>query len=327
MDLIPQRRKWERHPKKRGPQAGGPMPGGKSKGGGGGHGAPPFFLYDGDVTNIGTYYSSTIYGAGYEADHAADADGTTQWTTQSGSFPHWWAVYLGGKKYRVKTLYLLQHLTQYSSTFKLQGSDDSTDGSDGTWTDIQTISSGVVPYFFVNHAIANTVGYKWYRLYFESGATSYNAIWELAMFTDSGVGYLTDLLTGGTAYADSEYSGSYLAAYASNDSHANQWQSAATFPHWWAYDMGSQKTFNLINIRQAVTSFCGTFKIQGSNNSTDGSDGDWTDISTETTGISDKWTWHQTDPVTYQWVRVYATSGNHADYWAIVQIEVMRTIP
>lgn len=131
-------------------------------------------------------------------------------------------------------------------------------------------------------------------------------------------------IAGKTVYADSEFSASYPKASASDnliakDVFAANWASSATAPpHWWAVDLGSGITKIGTSCLIAAPVYNGShlkdFKIQGSNNSTDGSDGTWVDLYTGLHADNDslqKYSW--SNSTGYRWYRVYATSTYRSD--------------
>ncbi len=106
---------------------------------------------------------------------------------------------------------------------------------------------------------------------------------------------------------------------------------------WWAWDTGSPRLFVRMFLRNRLTSNTArqrflNFVIQGSNNSTNGSDGDWADISQTGLDMPDTPnanTAYELDPqgVKYQWLRVIGNpasvgSGNY--FAAILEAQVIE---
>jgi hypothetical protein len=94
----------------------------------------------------------------------------------------------------------------------------------------------------------------------------------------------TDVLTGGTASADTEYSGSYVAAYAVDNNLSTRWAASnSAFPHYWQYDFGSGVTKTIVGMAlnnwytSPTDGGTKNFTLLGSN---DGST--WTTITTQT---------------------------------------------
>ena len=125
--------------------------------------------------------------------------------------------------------------------------------------------------------------------------------------------YTLDLLIGGTASADTEFNGSWLAVNAcdNNFTDGTGWLSAQSdWPHWWKYDFGAGILHTIAKLTYTGSVDNGIsikdFKLQGSNNNSD-----WTDIYT---GLTVKDT-HNTQIFTfnnnipYRYYRIYMTSS------------------
>lgn len=118
-----------------------------------------------------------------------------------------------------------------------------------------------------------------------------------------------------TVYADSEYSASYPKAYAIDSSIATYWASLDTdFPHWLAIDLGEgitkKATRAYITTETNGGGHLGAFEIQGSNNSTNGEDGDWDSLFSGTHLNNDylqDYNW--VNNTEYRWYRIYVTSS------------------
>ncbi len=85
--------------------------------------------------------------------------------------------------------------------------------------------------------------------------------------------YGPDILTGGTASADSETNGA--TANGCDNNEATEWQTNDTdLPHWWKYDLGAGVTKTIRKFRSKIYYALGKdFTIAGSNN-----DSDWTTL-------------------------------------------------
>lgn len=97
--------------------------------------------------------------------------------------------------------------------------------------------------------------------------------------------YGSSILTGGTATADSEFSGSYPA---SGPLTGGLWISNVTYPHWWKYDLSSgiTKTARKLRIKMDgdILNEAKNFNYKGSNdNST------WTTIYTGVLAANGNW--------------------------------------
>lgn len=100
---------------------------------------------------------------------------------------------------KIRAFPRIGYLTRFPSSFKIQGSNDTTNGSDGTWDDLLTVSGftcteSVWQYW----KFINTTAYKAYGFLFESCAdASYGNIQELEFCKDFGI---IQLPTGGNQY-------------------------------------------------------------------------------------------------------------------------------
>jgi len=186
---------------------------------------------------------------------------------------------------------------------------------------------------------SNSVSYRYYKIDVtdNNGDASYLGIGEMELYVGYS-GYISDLCYGGTAYAESELSAAYLAIQAFNDSLTNNvWSSekkgVGTYV-WIAYNFPSAKTIVRVRIvggAEAKLNFK-DFKIQGSNNSTDGSDGDWTDLDTglDTSSVKYTYVWQTfdfTNITAYTWIRLIGLAQllSGSDYYIQLQeIEMME---
>lgn len=98
---------------------------------------------------------------------------------------------------------------------------------------------------------------------------STDALAQAAYVTE---GYSSNIITGGTASADSNAGASYVPAKAVDGDTGTRWASAGTaFPHYWEYDLGSSVTKTVTELRvyhynDATHSCNKNFTLQGSNN-------------------------------------------------------------
>lgn len=116
-----------------------------------------------------TAYSDSDNGSGFVASYAIDNVLTTRWISANTSLPHWLAVDLGSAKKATVALIAAEVYAGnvYVKDFKMQGSNDSTNGSDGTWDDLYTGLQANNNYLQL-HTWSNTTGYQWYRVYVTS---------------------------------------------------------------------------------------------------------------------------------------------------------------
>lgn len=122
-----------------------------------------------------------------------------------------------------------------------------------------------------------------------------------------------DLVIGATAYASTVNTAHYVAANAINNNLSDAWISVTGLPpHWLAVDLGSAKIVTCAMILSSVPIANGVkdFKVQGSNDTTNGSDGTWADLYTGLQANDtkmQKYTWGNT--IGYRWYRIYCTSA------------------
>ena len=122
-------------------------------------------------------------------------------------------------------------------------------------------------------------GYQWMKMVWTNG--NQGIIAEIDLKLTSGG---SDLASSGTAYAVSFYSATYTPAKAIDDNTSTFWNSTTGGgEQWWAVDLGSSQSWDYLTVaypNQSTTNSPKNFTVLGSNNSTDGSDGDWTSIAT-----------------------------------------------
>ena len=124
--------------------------------------------------------------------------------------------------------------------------------------------------------------------------------------------YGSDILTGGTATADSHHNNeaAYAPDKAVDGSTAGGWASMNTaYPHWWKYDLGSgnDKTARQLTIYPAMDSTFARIKnfvLSGSNN-----DSDWTTLKTDVTVNSETLqTFTFTNTTSYRYYKIAISS-------------------
>lgn len=162
-----------------------------------------------------------------------------------------------------------------------------------------------------------------YTLSMRSGTGSINVIQESA-----------DLCAGGTAYSHSDYSG-FPASQACDNDTTTAWSSGeqvSAVNVWWAYKVATAKTIQRVKIigRSGFPELnFKNFKIQGSNDSTNGSDGTWTDLATGlNTSSTIQWdTFDFGNSTAYTWIRIYgaAQSYSGAYYLQFAEVEMMES--
>ena len=142
--------------------------------------------------------------------------------------------------------------------------------------------------------------------------------------------YGADVLTGGTATADSDAGAGYEADKAVDGNISSRWNSTETsFPHWWKYDLGVAVTKTVRKLRlnkywDAGGSQLKDFTLQGSNN-----DSDWTVIYTgvaadeEENAIWEEFTF--LNSTAYRYYKINITTSHREDDWcSINEIEILE---
>lgn len=144
----------------------------------------------------------------------------------------------------------------------------------------------------------------------------------------SGQVYGYDILTGGTASANSVFA-AQSADNACDDNEGTYWSNNNDgVPSWWKYDLGVgiARIVTKLRLKPAYSIPSGIrvkdFKIQGSNNNVD-----WDDISTEQHAENADWEDYTFSNFTaYRYYRLYITSNWDASDWVqIWEIEMMET--
>lgn len=135
------------------------------------------------------------------------------------------------------------------------------------------------------------ITWRYFRLYITAVTSGSEVGINLMKLSATSGG--SSLLTGGTATASSQYSGSYLPSYAF-DATSNYWysQGSTAPPHWLKYDMGSGNTASprylyLEPYTTATPTHPYSFELQGSDD-----DSAWTTLLSATAvgyGVTDRW--------------------------------------
>ena len=146
--------------------------------------------YGADVCSGGTAYAESQYSADYSASKAMDGSAATSWCTtqKSSAVTIWFAVKLSTAKAvcRVKILGRTDYPELNWKNFKIQGSNDSTNGADGTWTDLSTGLNTSATAQWDTFDFNNTSNYAWIRFtglaqWFAPGSCYYISFSEVQM--------------------------------------------------------------------------------------------------------------------------------------------------
>jgi len=142
--------------------------------------------------------------------------------------------------------------------------------------------------------------------------------------------YSFNVLTGGTASADNEYSGDYNADKAFDNNEGTRWATQPTaYPHWLKYDLGVSVTKTVSKIRIKMYTDANndskSFTFAGSNN-----DSDWTTLLLDQTADSDAWQeFLFSNTTAYRYYKINWTddwSGTN-DSCSVFEIEGMEAEP
>ncbi len=142
----------------------------------------------------------------------------------------------------------------------------------------------------------------------------------------------SDLTAGKTASATSEYSATFAASKAIDDTNSTTWSSAnLSLPIWLKADLGSgsEEAVNRVAIRARDTlpgHTPKTFTIEGSNN-----DSDWTvleTISNETGwSASEKRTYDFSNATAYRYFRIHVTAIESGSFVNVAELELITVAP
>jgi hypothetical protein len=145
-----------------------------------------------------------------------------------------------------------------------------------------------------------------------------------AYFSSSLSAYGANILTGGTASADSDSGGSYPASNALDGNTSTYWFTSNTaFPHYWKYDLGVGVTKIAAKLRMFGNNYRSKdFVLAGSNN-----DSTWTDIYTgQMPEFSGSWyEFTFANATAYRYYKItFSTEWLGENYCVITEIEMME---
>lgn len=143
-----------------------------------------------DVVGDGILYADSVYSSSNNPQEAHIDNLNSYWRSTNTAYPHWIAVDLGEDVSKIVTKMFLATVRNGNDVmlkdFILKGSNNSTNGSDGDWTNLLD-SQYTNNYTLQEFDITNTVGYRWYKLYIESawsGADNSCALRLIELFED-----------------------------------------------------------------------------------------------------------------------------------------------
>ena len=135
--------------------------------------------------------------------------------------------------------------------------------------------------------------------------------------------YGSDLCTGGTASASSEYSGTYSADKACDDNATTYWASGNGLGHnqTWQYDLGdgNAKTIAKLTVQNVGDYGINAFMFSGSNNGSS-----WTELySGNASNNEDVQEFAFSNQTAYRYYKIYETSGYNGGFCAIREIQFL----
>lgn len=128
----------------------------------------------------GNVYHDSEYSASYASwkafDQSTTYDGNHRWGSSNSAFPHWVAYKFSTGKTAASYKIASEQTDRNLKSWKVQGSNDSTNGADGTWTDLDTQTDIT----FANpevktFSIANPASYTMYRLLISKNSSNETA--------------------------------------------------------------------------------------------------------------------------------------------------------
>lgn len=155
---------------------------------------------------------------------------------------------------------------------------------------------------------------------------------EKELFTHTSFFSDDDVLTGGTASADTDAGAGYEAAKGNDNDLGTRWTSDnSALPHWWKYDLGEAVTKTVRKLRihkfwNVSGSILKDFTLQGSNN-----DSDWDVISTEQAAdagedaIWEEFTFANSTAYRYYLINITTNyrEDNYAAFWEVEMLEII----
>lgn len=124
----------------------------------------------------GTPFASSEFGAG-ETANAFDGSTGSSWSAGTDVLPAWLGYDLGVGNAAIVTSYKVfdsSGNTRNPTNWQFQGSNDSTNGSDGTWDTLDTKTGADFTSGSVEATFANSTAYRFYRLYITAIASPGN---------------------------------------------------------------------------------------------------------------------------------------------------------
>lgn len=120
----------------------------------------------------GLAFASSTYDSNYPAYKAFNGDSSNGWNARANPVYPEYLGYIFTQKMILSEIALDTGGTRRVYTFKIQGSNDTTTGTDGTWTDVSEVITTPDSGYNKTYPINGDGEYKAYRLYIVTGTTS-----------------------------------------------------------------------------------------------------------------------------------------------------------
>jgi hypothetical protein len=283
------------------------------------------FLVGGTASDDGYYGSNT-------AAKAVDGSNSTYFESNSG-LPCYWQYDLGASVTKAATklaILVVTYATEGPKSFTLKASNTGAFG--GEEATLLTVTND--PNWSANEVrewtFANTTAYRYYRITISSTQQgSFALMGEIRLYEtdDDEVEYSADILTGGTASAESDNDN---AGKACDGNLATRWTGGAV-PEWWQYDLGAGVAKTVVKLTMQADSsisYCQgvkSFSLLASNTGNfSGEEATLLEVANELGWIPSEYrSWTFENATAYRYYRLSVTAIQ--DTWAYVsELEMME---